>query len=139
MQKIDSRVEQRVQAIIEQLKKSHNKFEDPDFGPTDTDEHGALSFYGSRKPDPAGSKYPSPETLQWKRPQYDDNIFAKEKNNNNNINDNNDIQRSDTTDDDAQSAATVSDGYEDEDEEDDDYGYSFKDSEPDVSAALLQI
>ena len=79
LEKIDQKVENNVRGIIEQLKKSHNKFEDTDFGPTLTDEYGALSFYGNAKPDPAGSKYPAPETLRWERPQYADQIFSNKK------------------------------------------------------------
>jgi hypothetical protein len=58
------------------LKISHEKFEDVDFGPTEKDEFGAVSFYGTALPAPAGSKYPAPETLRWERPLYDDSKFG---------------------------------------------------------------
>ena len=42
--------------ILTELKTNHSKFIDPDFGPTEADEFGALSLYGkSGKPDPAGT------------------------------------------------------------------------------------
>ena len=40
--------------IIDKLKISHEKFEDPDFGPSAADEFGAISLYGSGTPNPAG-------------------------------------------------------------------------------------
>lgn len=58
--------------IVSKLKASHEKFADPDFGPSEADEFGALSLYGGGAPNPAGSKYPAPESLRWERPQYDD-------------------------------------------------------------------
>ena len=71
-------VEPRVKAIVEGLKASSQKFEDPDFGPTQKDPLGAVSFYGTAMPAPAGSKYPKPEDLRWDRPQYDDKgMFAE--------------------------------------------------------------
>ena len=42
--------------IIDKLKISHEKFEDPDFGPSSTDEFGAISLYGSGTPNPAGKR-----------------------------------------------------------------------------------
>ena len=59
------------------MKLSHAKFEDVDFGPTENDEFGAVSFYGSSNslPDPAGSKYPLPSSLKWERPLYADDKF----------------------------------------------------------------
>lgn len=85
MKKIETKVESKVKEIINKLKSSHAKFEDPDFGPTEKDEYGAVSFYGPPKakkdgaiPDPAGgSKYPAPHTLKWERPLYDDNKFVE--------------------------------------------------------------
>lgn len=38
--KIDSKVELEVKKIIDKLKVSHAKFEDPNFGPTAEDEFG---------------------------------------------------------------------------------------------------
>jgi hypothetical protein len=100
--KIESKVEGKVKEIINKLKASHEKFEDADFGPSEKDTFGALSFYGSALPQPAGSKYPAPETLRWERPLYDDSKFSD-------------------------GAAGVEDnGEEEEEEEDDDdeFGYS---------------
>lgn len=70
-------VEKKVKEITDVLKASHSKFEDPDFGPKDDDEHGALALYGPKgPPPPAGhSKYPPPETIRWDRPQYCDTKF----------------------------------------------------------------
>ena len=71
---IHAKVEKRVRAIIDELKKSHTKFEDADFGVSETDEYGEIGLYGdmSKTPDPAGSKYPEPSKLVWERPQYND-------------------------------------------------------------------
>lgn len=78
--KIEAVVEKKVKEVVQQLKANHSKFEDPDFGPNEKDEYGAISLYGNCKPDPAGSKYPSPESLRWERPQYADDKFRKEAN-----------------------------------------------------------
>lgn len=75
--RMDKKVEKRVKELVDQLKASHNKFEDPDFGPLAADEFGAKSLYGDVKPEPAGSKYPAADTLRWERPQYDDAKFAE--------------------------------------------------------------
>lgn len=75
--KIEFKIEAKLKDVINKLKASHEKFEDPDFGPNEKDEFGAMSFYGSALPAPAGSKYPAPETLRWERPQYDDNKFSE--------------------------------------------------------------
>ena len=75
MAKIDKQVEARVKEIVEDLKSSHSKFEDPHFGPMEGDDLGANSLYGTKMPAPAGSKYPRPEDLKWDRPLYDDNHF----------------------------------------------------------------
>ena len=73
-------VEPRVKTIVDTLKASSQKFEDPDFGPTEKDPRGAVSFYGTAMPAPAGSKYPKPEDLRWDRPHYDDKgMFAEGK------------------------------------------------------------
>ena len=74
--KIDRVVEGKVKAIIDKLKVSHQKFEDPDFGPTEDDELGAKSLYGNATPAPSGSKYPPPDSLRWDRPHYDDDKFG---------------------------------------------------------------
>jgi len=73
--KIEAKVEKKVKSIISKLKTTHSKFEDLDFGPKEDDEYGGKSLYGNGKPDPAGSKYPAPETLKWERPQYIDKLF----------------------------------------------------------------
>jgi hypothetical protein len=75
--KIEAKVEAKVKELVNKLKASHEKFEDSDFGPQESDEFGALSFYGSALPAPAGSKYPAPETLKWERPLYDDSKFTE--------------------------------------------------------------
>ncbi len=72
VKKIDLSIEAKIRVIVDKLKVSHEKFEDPDFGPREKDEFGAVSFYGDGPPDPAGSKYPSPSTLKWERPRYRD-------------------------------------------------------------------
>lgn len=74
--KINAKVETFVKNIINKLKISHTKFEDPDFGPNEKDEYGAISLYGNGPPNPAGSKYPAPDSLKWERPQYDDGTFG---------------------------------------------------------------
>lgn len=74
--KIDNCVEKKIKDIVDRLKGKSEKFIDPDFGPTDDDEYGAKSFYGSSLPAPAGSKYPAPESLLWTRPVYDDDKFS---------------------------------------------------------------
>lgn len=80
---INSIVEARVKLIVDDLKKSDSKFVDPDFGPSDSDEYGAASLYGTTAPAPVGhSKYPSPESLRWDRPVYDDQQFNENKNEN---------------------------------------------------------
>jgi len=76
---IEKEVSKHVRAIVNALKTSHKKFEDPDFGPSDKDQFGALSLYGAAPPAPAGtSKYPAPETLKWERPQYSDDQVGEE-------------------------------------------------------------
>ena len=74
----EKEVAKKVQKITEDLKLKHSKFEDPDFGPTDNDEHGAVALYGpGGPPPPAGhSKYPAPDTIVWQRPQYLDTKFV---------------------------------------------------------------
>lgn len=101
--KINVKVEAKVKEIVNKLKMSHAKFEDPDFGPLESDEFGAKSLYGAAPPDPAGSKYPSPESLMWQRPQYDDNNFSNGK-----------------------AGEAEADEEEEEEEEDDDDEYGFK-------------
>ena len=43
---IDRQVEKKVKEVVDKLKVSHEKFTDPDFGPNEKDEFGALSLYG---------------------------------------------------------------------------------------------
>ena len=76
IKKIESKIEAKVKEIVNKLKTTHEKFEDPDFGPSEKDKFGAISFYGSALPAPAGSKYPAPETLKWERPIYEDTKFT---------------------------------------------------------------
>jgi hypothetical protein len=77
---IEKEVSKHVRSIVNALKTSHKKFEDPDFGPTDKDPFGATSLYGTAPPAPAGtSKYPAPETLKWERPQYSDDQVDEEE------------------------------------------------------------
>lgn len=52
---IDRQVEKKVKEVVDKLKVSHEKFTDPDFGPNEKDEFGALSLYG--------------------KPRYTNNIF----------------------------------------------------------------
>lgn len=76
LKKIHAKVEIKIKSIIDGLRSSHGKFEDSDFGPTESDPYGAKSLYGSAVPNPAGhSKYPAPETLRWDRPVYEDKKF----------------------------------------------------------------
>lgn len=82
LDKIDLKVESKVKDIVNKLKTTHEKFEDVDFGASDKDEFGALSFYGPAAPAPAGSKYPAPESLKWERPLYDDGKFTEAKEDN---------------------------------------------------------
>jgi hypothetical protein len=46
------------------LKVNHEKFDDPDFGPTEKDEFGAASLYGSGTPNPAGKECIFTSTLK---------------------------------------------------------------------------
>ena len=111
--KINLKVEAKVKEIVDKLKMSHSKFEDPDFGPQESDEFGAKSLYGAAPPDPAGSKYPSPESLLWQRPQYDDNHFSNGK------------------------TGEEGDDDEEEDEDFDDDEYGFKGESNDVEVGIL--
>lgn len=122
--KFDEKVEKKVKEIIDKLKQSHTKFEDPDFGPTAKDEYGAISFYGNGKPDPAGSKYPAPETLKWERPRYDDKIFGE--NNSSKTDDNNEEKGDDSE----ENENNEDDG--EVDEEEDEYGFSFNNNDDEV-------
>lgn len=72
---IGAKVGKKVKEIISTLKSSHSKFVDSEFGPNGCGEYGENSLYGIGQPDPAGSKYPSPDTLRWERPQYEDKKF----------------------------------------------------------------
>ncbi len=130
--KFDEKVEKRVKDIIDKLKQSHTKFEDPDFGPTGKDEFGAVSFYGNGKPDPAGSKYPAPETLKWERPRYDDKIFS-ESNRSKDIAEEGEvevIEDSQLENDDDEDSGLV-------DDEEDDYGFGFAKDDDQVSMYLF--
>ena len=51
---IDKLVVSKVKEIVDKLKISHEKFSDPDFGPNENDEFGALSLYGPSLPTPVG-------------------------------------------------------------------------------------
>lgn len=78
---INKQVEAKVKVIVNELKTTHAKFVDVDFGPKEDDEFGATSLYGpaNKTPEPAGSKYPSPDTLRWDRPLYDDDNFEEDE------------------------------------------------------------
>lgn len=75
IKKADKLVEVKVKEIINKLKTSHEKWTDPDFGPTASDEHAVQSLYPNM-PDPAGSRYTEPKALEWKRPLYADSKFG---------------------------------------------------------------
>jgi hypothetical protein len=108
--KLETKVDKKVKEIILDLKKSNAKFIDPDFGPKDNDEFGAVSLYGDAgKPDPAGSKYPDPDTLIWDRPHYADGTGL-------------------TSGGDEGVEGEEEEEY-DEDDEDDDYGFSYSTTE----------
>ena len=114
IQKIDKKIESLVKSIVTKLKASHSKFEDSDFGPKENDEYGAKSFYGESNslPDPAGSKYPAPQTLKWERPIYADDKFDH----------------------------NAEQGGSDEEEEEDEFGiHSSANSEIDVSLPTLIV
>ena len=100
--------------IIATLKTSHLKFEDPDFGPNDNDEHGVLALYGPLgPPPPAGhSKYPDPQTIRWDRPQYADDKFQHEHSSK--------VQKEGDEDDDDEEVDDT------EDDDDDEFGPSSK-------------
>jgi hypothetical protein len=69
---VEKEVEKRVRSLLKSCRDG-SKFEDPDFGPTPSDELGAKSLYGESGalPGPAGaSAYPRPEKLRWDRPAY---------------------------------------------------------------------
>lgn len=121
-EKIDKKVESKVKEIVEKLKESHSKFVDIDFGPTEKDEFGAISFYGNGKPDPAGSKYPSPDTLKWERPLYSDEKFGKNEG---------ESGSSNAADDD-----TEEEDEEFDEEDDDEYGISL-DRQDDNNVSII--
>ena len=79
LDKFDRIMLHKIEGIINSLKKSHEKFKDPDFGPTASDELGVKSLYSSSIPNPVASfKYPPPDTLAWARPCYSDfNTFQE--------------------------------------------------------------
>ena len=78
---INKQVEAKVKSIVDDLKTSHNKFIDKDFGPLTVDDNAEMSLYYGKIPAPSGSKYPRPEDLRWDRPIYEDNHFAEEDEN----------------------------------------------------------
>ena len=85
-------VEKRVKETIDNLKQQQTKFVDCDFGPTEEDEFGSISLYGTGQPDPAGqSKYPAPDTLEWKRPVYQSDALTPEGDNNEEGEDNEEV------------------------------------------------
>lgn len=122
LEKIETKVEKKVKDLVDNLKVKHAKFEDGDFGPKPNDEYGAVSFYGSAKPDPAGSKYPAPETLRWERPQYADDKFDEKK-----------ISKASSSSNDEEDEDEGEDYDEDEEEdEEDEFGLSFATSDAKV-------
>jgi hypothetical protein len=78
---IQKAVEKTVGLIVAKLRQSHSKFEDPHFGPTAKDELATSSLYGATGvPNSVGlSKYPSPDSLRWDRPLYDDDNLVQEE------------------------------------------------------------
>jgi hypothetical protein len=58
--------------IIDKLKVNHEKFDDPDFGPNEKDEFGAISLYGSGTPNPAGKECTLISTLK----SHDQRFFS---------------------------------------------------------------
>lgn len=129
LDKIEVQVENQVKAIVKKLKETHEKFNDNDFGPTEADPDGAISFYGPPpkkgdvKPEPAGSKYPDPATLTWERPHYEDTQFVASTSGKGK----GEAEGDDDNDDDEE------DGDEDDDEEDLDEEFSGMDEDAVVS------
>lgn len=123
LKKIEEKVEKKLKALIDNLKAQHSKFEDRDFGPSEKDEYGAISFYGSTKPDPAGSKYPAPETLKWERPQYADDKFDN-------------VQPVRKSSDEEESLEDEEDEEEDDEESDDDDDFGLSLSNNDVKVGI---
>lgn len=80
------------------MKSSHSKFIDNDFGPNENDEYGEKSLYGNGKPDPAGSKYPSADSLRWERPQYEDKKFQTNEEENSSTNEEDEDEDDDFSD-----------------------------------------
>jgi hypothetical protein len=112
LSKLETKVDKKVKEIILDLKKSNTKFVDPDFGPKDNDEFGAISLYGDAgKPDPAGSKYPDPSTLIWDRPHYADGTGLA-SGGDEGVEDEDDEEE-----------------YDDDNDEEDEYGYSYSTTE----------
>ena len=127
-EKIERKVEVKVKEIIDKLKEKHSKFIDDDFGPTEKDEFGAISFYGNGKPDPAGSKYPSPDTLKWERPLYADDKF---KDSSKKTDVPSSEKKSGGEDDDTAEEGSDFD-EEDLEDEDDEYGFSCMNEENEI-------
>ena len=127
MDKIELQVENTVKKIVKKLKETHEKFTDTDFGPTEADPDGAISFYGippkkgDGKPEPAGTKYPDPGTLMWERPRYEDTQFTGAVNGTDEAKDHKDENNEDADDDD--------DDDENEDYDDDDEQFSGMDED----------
>ena len=68
---IEQTVSRKVKSLVDDCKASERKFIDTDFGPTETDEFGATSLYGTDCKPPQGA-YPKPDKLRWERPIYAD-------------------------------------------------------------------
>ena len=46
IENVDKQVEAKVKQVVDELKISHEKFSDPDFGPNEKDEFGVKALYG---------------------------------------------------------------------------------------------
>ena len=46
IEKVDKQVEAKVKQVVDELRISHEKFNDPDFGPNEKDEFGVKALYG---------------------------------------------------------------------------------------------
>ena len=102
--RIEGVVTSKIKGIVSKLNESHQKFEDPDFGPTEADETGRASlFQTENKPSP---DFPDPDSIVWQRPTFDDGKFSDSEDG--------------------------GEGEEEEEEEDDDFGFSSKKRGPDV-------
>jgi len=85
---MEKEVEKKVSALAAACKRSESKFVDPDFGPSDSDEFGSRSLYGTPPIAPKGA-YPKPDKVRWDRPRYadgeegEDESESEEENNDN--------------------------------------------------------